>query len=72
MIERGVRKIAVMPVVYLSSNVLAEGSIPFNAIAEAGSDADFSQHPNRISHSILRSFPNLIEDFGSQSCLVLG
>jgi len=30
-----------------------------------GSDGDCHHYPSRVSHSILRSFPHLIEDFGS-------
>lgn len=36
-----------------------------------GPDGDCHHYPSRVSHSILRSFPNLVEDFGSQGRLVL-
>lgn len=38
---------------------------------EVGSDGDCYHYPSRVSHSILRSFPNLVEDFSSQGRLVL-
>ncbi len=50
----------------------AYGSIPFKAKTRTlGPDTRGPEYPSRASHSILRSFPNLIEDLCGQRGFVL-